>query len=180
MKTKYKVLVVYLITTYLLFIFLLYPPFSKVEYQEIVISEHVEVTKGIRGGAVFIKDANNIVYRTTCHRMNNGELVKFGRNYYKNFCVHISNTLYKKITSIYAVNVKKTKELFVKQIDYIDVDGNNVSFKIPENLFNRYIKEYFIFDVYIFRLFFILIYIITPIYFYRKKILVLFKSFLIK
>ena len=157
MKTKYKVLVVYLMTTFVLYMFvIMMPSFLKVEYQEVVISEPITLTEEIRTGAVSInkRNANNSYYVTTCHRMNNGEPIKRGRHYYKNFCGNISNidnvTVYKKITNIYGLNIKNSRELFIKQIDYIDIDNNNVSFKIPENLFNKYIKEYLSRSIYFF------------------------------
>lgn len=182
MKPKYKVIAVYFILSFILFIFIIgMPGFIKVQYQEVVISEPITIKEGRSAVSIkSVKDGKNITYQTTCRRLNNGEPIKRGRHYYKNFCGNISNIdnviEYKKITSIYGVNIDNSNDLFVKQINYIDVNDNNISFKIADNLVNKYLKEQLI-SLWIMRAFFIFGYIFAPIYFYRKSILKPFKSF---
>lgn len=182
MNAKYKVIFSYFILSFILFIFIIgMPGFIRVKYQEVTLSEPIIIKNG-RGAVIIqsIKDGKNITYQTKCRRMNNGKLIKLGKHYYKNFCGNISNSNYyvKKITHIdgVCISINQSRDLFIKQIDYIDIEDNNISFKIPENLMKKYMKEQLI-SLWIMRSFFIFGYIFVPIYFYRKNILKSFKSF---
>lgn len=189
MKPKYKVLIIYLITTFLLCMFLIMVPemtMSKIEYQEINISEPRFVGTHRSGSVSFYK--NEFYYSTTCRNLNNGNSVVFENKSFKNFCGMLYNydgAKYKKILHIDAVVVKIPRKkvnskkvlFFVKKIDYLDKNDNKQSFKIPDNLVDRNINRYLSSNRDDLWFIFILIYIFSPIYFYRKIILKPFKNF---
>lgn len=177
MKTQYKILIVYLIVSYILGMYILIvPEMCVIKYHEIDIS-NPKISAIGRGRVVnFIKD--DITYKSYSY-LRNGEEIKSGNHFVKSFSKLLQEYNYKKILNVHGVYIENktaNKVLFVKQIDYIDTEGNNATFEIPENLFNNDIKHY-LHEIYITWIFFLSIYILAPIYFCRKNISKLFNRF---
>ena len=148
----------------------------RIKYHEIDISNPKISAIGRGRVIVFIKD--NIKYKSYSY-LRNGEEIKSGNHFVKSFSKLLEEHNYKKILNVHGVFIenKKTNQVFfVKQIDYIDTNGNNATFKIPKNLFNNDIKHY-LNEIYITWIFFLSIYILAPIYFCRKNISKLFNRF---
>ena len=176
MKTKYKILIVYLIVSYLLGISLLTNQYViRPNYKEINISNPQVGVMGRGPYVTFIKDG--IKYKA--YSLTNGEEIKSGNHFVKSFSTLLREYNYKKILNVHGIYIENkiaNKAIFVKKIDYIDTDGNNVAFEIPENLLNKHI-QYYLNEIYIIWILYLSIYILAPIYFYRKNILKPFKNF---